>query len=110
MPAPRKSLNNKRWWRIRDRQLALNPLCVECEKEDTATPTGPGQRHADHIDPDLRHPEGLHDGPWEGWQTDQGYTNLQTLCVHHHSLKTAKEQGKRVCESVDASGYPESWQ
>jgi 5-methylcytosine-specific restriction protein A len=62
------------WRKTRLLQLANEPLCRECRKEDRDT----GATEVDHIIPK------------EQGGTDE-FSNLQSLCKHHHSLKTAKE-------------------
>lgn len=70
---------NHEWRKARNRFLAEHPLCVMCEREGKLTPANV----VDHIVP--------HKGDKvKFW--DQ--LNWQGLCVHHHSLKTAKEDGR----------------
>lgn len=70
----------KRWERLSRRHLLAHPLCVDCLAE--------GHRrlgqHADHVRPHRGDPALF-------WSP----ANLQTLCVSHHSRKTAAEQRGR---------------
>lgn len=107
----RNQLKTARWRDIRQQQLQYQPECVECVKDRTATPTGKGEVHIDHIDPKLVHPDCLIEGPWEGyWEPGKGYSNLQTLCRFHHGLKTAADEGKKVKPRINADGTPEGWE
>ena len=69
-----KGLYNTAGWKaLRVSHLKRSPLCVECGLPGT---------HVDHI-----HPH--HGDPVMFFSRD----NLQTLCVSHHSRKTAKRDG-----------------
>jgi 5-methylcytosine-specific restriction enzyme A len=63
-----------RWRKIRAVHLANEPLCRECGKEDKVV----AAQEIDHIVPKAR-----------GGTDDED--NLQSLCRHHHSQKTARE-------------------
>lgn len=65
------------WRRASKLFLAEHPLCAECEKENRITPAS----LVDHIVPH----KGNYDLFW-----DSG-NNWQSLCVHHHTVKTANE-------------------
>lgn len=66
------------WRKARKRFLALNPLCVICEREGKITEANV----VDHIIP--------HKGDMElFWDED----NWQSLCTRHHNEKTAREDG-----------------
>jgi 5-methylcytosine-specific restriction protein A len=69
---------NVRWQRMRLNQLAKEPLCCECLKENRLTPA----TVADHIKPHGGDPALFYDP-----------RNLQSMCEHHHSIKSAKEDG-----------------
>jgi 5-methylcytosine-specific restriction protein A len=65
-----------RWQRYRLKYLRLNPLCVECLKSGMITPA----TVVDHIKP--------HKGnQLLFWDTK----NHQSMCKHHHDMKTASE-------------------
>lgn len=68
--------DSPRWQRMRAAHLAAHPLCVECAADGALG----ADVHVDHIRP--------HDGN-PALFFDPG--NLQTLCVAHHSRKTAGE-------------------
>ncbi len=81
-------LKTQRWQRVRSRQLARQPLCVEC---------GRAASHVDHIKP--RSAGGSIYDP----------ANLQSMCPACHSLKTGAydKQGKDwTARGCDADGYP----
>jgi 5-methylcytosine-specific restriction protein A len=79
------------WQNIRKRVLSNNPLCVHCQLEGRTTLA----EEVDHIKP-------LHQGG-----TDD-YSNLQGLCVEHHLIKTATEQGYtyKPKVTVGLDGWP----
>ena len=62
------------WRRLRKMVLNAEPLCRHCQAEGIVTPAN----EVDHIDGDS---------------TNLSWDNLQPLCKHHHSRKTALEQG-----------------
>lgn len=97
MPAPRKSLNNKRWRRIRAIQLSLEPLCRDCARQGQGTEA----TEVDHID------GGEHEGQYE---PGKGYTNLQSLCKPCHSTKTWHQVRGLDHRPVDADGNPPGWE
>lgn len=66
------------WRRYRIMYLREHPLCVECLKEDKVT----AATVVDHIIP--------HKGNKELFWDPK---NHQSLCEHHHDLKTATEDG-----------------
>jgi 5-methylcytosine-specific restriction endonuclease McrA len=66
-----KIYSRKKWQLTRRKQLANEPLCRACGQIATAV---------DHIVP-------LEQGG-DPWSSD----NLQSLCLHHHSVKTRQEQ------------------
>ena len=71
------------WKRCRKQFLENNPLCVECKKEGRPIEA----RVVDHIVPRK-------DGG-----SDFSQTNLQSMCVKHHAIKSAKEKrryGKKI--------------
>ena len=70
-----KFYKSSQWIRISRIFRQLNPLCVECEKKGIMEPA----RHVDHI---------------RGWKNRAEFfdiTNLQALCLMHHSRKTAHD-------------------
>lgn len=62
------------WRQIRMAVLAREPLCRACAAEGRAVPA----RDVDHIDGDAH---------------NNDPSNLQPLCIRHHSRKTATENG-----------------
>lgn len=72
--------DQRRWKRVRARQLAREPLCRACRAMGEVT----AAEHVDHI-------VAIADG---GAPFDPG--NLQSLCPSHHSLKT---------KAVDEAGH-----
>ena len=68
-----------RWVKARKRYLTEHPLCVECEREGKLTPANT----VDHIKP--------HKGDQALFWDE---SNWQSLCTHHHSVKTAREDGR----------------
>jgi 5-methylcytosine-specific restriction protein A len=79
---PREASNERgytsRWRKARDGWLRAHPLCVHCEAEGRVK----AANEVDHIKP--------HKGDMQlFWDHD----NWQSLCKHHHSLKTATEDG-----------------
>ena len=71
---------------LRPAQLLREPFCRECAR--LYPPGDPRHRTpatvVDHIVP--------HCGDWDMF-TDEG--NLQSLCKHHHDIKTAQEQREK---------------
>lgn len=66
------------WRRLRDAHLVNHPWCVECQQAGLTIVAD----EVDHIVP-HRGDRALMFDP----------TNLQSLCVSHHSAKTAREVG-----------------
>ncbi|MDL2310365.1 HNH endonuclease [Peptostreptococcaceae bacterium OttesenSCG-928-C18] len=75
-PATKKRYGRS-WKRIRDRYVALHPLCEQCEKNGKMTPT----EEVHHIKPLSQ--GGTHD-----------FHNLMSLCTSCHSEITAREGGR----------------
>lgn len=71
-----KFYQSKTWRSIRAIKLMENPLCEECERNGLLTPA----YAVDHITPLIEAPDLALD-----------YENLQSLCLAHHSQKTARE-------------------
>jgi 5-methylcytosine-specific restriction protein A len=76
--------------KLRRRFFQANPLCVECQKEGVITLAV----ELDHIVPLFK-----------GGNDD--YTNLQGMCRHHHSLKTARDLGYRKRVLIGIDGWPQ---
>lgn len=70
-----KLYNSRKWRKHRKVYLAINPLCVECEKESKTT----AAKVLDHI---IRIADG-----GDAWS----YDNLQGLCSSHHNKKSGRE-------------------
>ena len=66
------------WQQARLAYLKINPLCVDCEKENRVT----SALVVDHIIPHQGDPELF----WDR-------SNWQGLCKSHHSQKTASQDG-----------------
>jgi len=66
---------------LRRLHLRMYPFCVDCRKEGrTITATV-----VDHITPFARHKDT--DKQWELFTDPR---NLQSLCAHHHAVKTGR--------------------
>ncbi|KZL93955.1 HNH endonuclease [Clostridium magnum DSM 2767] len=76
---PFKKLYNSRWYKLRKQFLLKHPLCEECKREGIVT----AAEVVDHIIP--------HKGNEELFWDE---SNWQSLCKHHHDVKTAKEDGR----------------
>ncbi len=68
---------DRNWQRLRKMHLNGSPLCVHCEAEGRVTIA----QHVDHITPIAIDPSRRLDP-----------SNLQSLCISHHSAKTRREQ------------------
>ncbi|TIL38539.1 MAG: HNH endonuclease [Mesorhizobium sp.] len=80
-----------RWQRLREHQLATEPLCRMCLVTEDVT----AAEVADHVIPHKGDDELFHDA-----------SNLQSLCKHHHdSAKQMIEHGKSVV-TYGVDGYP----
>ena len=66
--------NSSQWRKIRDAQLAREPLCIDCTRQHKTTPANT----VDHID---------------GNSHNNQQTNLQSMCASCHSKKTIKQDG-----------------
>ena len=87
---------DSRWDRIRKLVLKRdNYLCQECMRQGKLTPLCVKRYdHAvDHIVPKV-----------QGGTDDMD--NLQSLCVPHHSEKTARDEGWKMPRIVGPDGYP----
>ena len=74
-----KFYNTYQWQRLRNAYLKSHPLCVMCEKESKT-------KRANEID---------HIIPINKGGSAIDWANLQSLCKHHHSQKTRKENTKK---------------
>ena len=86
-----KRLRGRRAVERRKRWLQANPLCVQCEALGRVTEA----EEVDHIVPLFK-----------GGADDE--TNLQSLCVEHHSIKTRKDLGWNALTGCDSKGNPTS--
>jgi 5-methylcytosine-specific restriction protein A len=77
------------WFRIRDHQLAVEPLCAACLKAGRFTPA----TVADHIEP--------HGGDWNKFRTGR----LQSLCKPCHDGKWASDRKRYRCD-IGEDGLP----
>ena len=85
-----------KWDRIRLQALKRDRyLCQACLKQGLLTPlcVKPYDHAVDHI------LSKAHGG------TDD-LDNLQSLCVPHHSEKTARDEGRKLPRKVGLDGYP----
>lgn len=89
---PRRTiaLNTSQWQKLRAQVLAQEPLCRDCHKRQIITPA----TDVDHI---------------SGDPSDNSMDNLQPLCHSCHSIKTARDHGKRVATGCNADGLPDHW-
>ena len=71
-----KFYNSWAWRKFRKSYIERNPLCVMCEAEGIVTPA----QIVDHIIP-------MRQG---GAKFDEN--NLQSLCKHHHDVKSGKDR------------------
>jgi len=86
-----KLYQTARWRRLRENQLAVQPLCEFCLVTEDITA-------AEVVDHKKKHAGDL--------ELFHDPTNLQSLCKHHHdSAKQMMERGKKVC-TYGADGYP----
>jgi hypothetical protein len=74
-PKEQRLYKTARWVRIRKMQLAKEPWCADCLKEDRYTPA----TDCDHIK------------RWDGDQMKFFKGPFQSLCHSHHSQKTRNE-------------------
>ena len=82
---------NRRWRRIRKRQLELEPLCRFCLAQGLPVPA----TTVDHIEPHR----GDLDAFWRG--------KLQSLCSSCHSkLKQDNEEVRGFFPGCDVTGWP----
>ena len=72
-PSASKRGYDSAWRKLRSRYLRAHPQCEVCGSDDRV--------QVDHIVPISR----------GGGRLD--WDNLQSLCIHHHSSKTATEDG-----------------
>ena len=80
------------WKRLREAQLALQPLCEFCLQTEEIT----AAEVVDHIRPHRGQVDLFHDP-----------LNLQSLCkAHHDGTKQRIERGS-VDTRLDATGWPE---
>ena len=70
----RYKTNSTTWRKLRSAQLIRQPLCEDCSKEGRVTPANT----VDHIN---------------GNTYNNSYTNLRSLCVRCHTIKTNKHDG-----------------
>ena len=76
------------WKKLRERYINQHPLCEHCDKRGLITP---GEM-VDHVIE-------IEDG---GEKLD--FNNLQTLCTHHHRIKTYEAKRKRE-EKKNLNGF-----
>jgi 5-methylcytosine-specific restriction endonuclease McrA len=76
-----KFYNSTRWRKVARQHKIENPTCAECERIGKFTEV----KYTDHIEPIP--PVGNGD-PWDP-------NNLQSLCEHHHAVKSGQERHKK---------------
>lgn len=86
---PRRALklNGAAWQKLRAHVLSCEPLCRDCTARGLTEPA----TDVDHRDGDPG---------------NNDLTNLQPLCHSCHSLKTARDHGKKVSMGCDVHGMP----
>ena len=70
---------DQRWRKCRNAFINANPLCAHCLKEGKTTPG----KEVDHINP--RKPNTFNPSYYD-------WNGLQTLCSHHHAIKSNGER------------------
>lgn len=87
---PRETANERgytyRWQQARDGWLRNHPICVHCELEGRINRF---DLEVDHIIPH----KGNMDLFWDVYGERYPGAGWQTLCSHHHGIKTATEDG-----------------
>lgn len=87
---PFKKLYNSRWYKLRKQFLLRYPLCEECKRDGVVI----AAEVVDHVIP--------HKGNEQLFWDE---SNWQSLCKHHHDIKTAKEDG-RFGNKNEVYSYP----
>lgn len=82
--------NSKAWKDLRIERLVNEPLCRICKSVNHIRPA----KHVDHIVPMSK----------GGAPLD--YDNTQSLCLEHHSLKTAQDEGNNPNWGCGQDGTP----
>ena len=77
------------WRKARLVHLAENPVCVECDKAGSPRIGNT----VDHIKP--INPTDAYDTKGGKYGEPLAGKNLQTLCEHHHAIKSANERWKK---------------
>jgi len=72
-------LKDHKWRKCRNAFIAANPLCVQCLKKGKTT----AGKEVDHINPRIPNTFNPSYYDWNG---------LQTLCSHHHAIKSNGER------------------
>jgi len=73
--------NSKEWRRTRERKLAMNPFCEQCERDNLVSPS----YYIDHIKSAIEEPS-----------LRLSYNNLQALCVSCNASKTGGQSKSNV--------------
>lgn len=84
----------KEWWRLRYKQLQMNPLCKFCKEDGFVT----AATVVDHIVPHKGDYKLFHD-----------INNLQSLCKLHHDSTKQKQEKRGVELGCDENGFVEGW-
>lgn len=86
---PRETANERgytyRWQQARAGWLRSHPLCVHCERDGRTVAAD----EVDHIVPHKGNMELF----WDAYGERYPGAGWMSLCKHHHSLKTATEDG-----------------
>jgi 5-methylcytosine-specific restriction protein A len=84
-----KFYKTREWKMARLAHLVENPICVECAKEGSPK-VGNTVDHKKPVNP--VDPYNTHGGKYgEPLESD----NLQTMCEHHHAIKSGNERWKK---------------
>src|SRR5262249_50323750 len=86
----RKWYKTARWLKLRDAQLAAEPLCRMCHASGDITPA----IACDHIEPHRGNETKFWSGPF------------QSLCKTHHNATKQRDEARGYQTGCDASGMP----
>jgi len=90
-PRGQRMSDTARWKRMRAHHLATNPLCVMCKAEGRV-------KAADTVDHKIPH----RGDPALHWD----WSNLQSLCAHHHNSHKHSEEMLGYSKAVGVDGLP----
>lgn len=84
-----KFYKSPEWRGARLAHLQENPICVTCQEENHPTIGNT----VDHIKP--INPKDAYDTQGGKYGEPLDSSNLQTMCEHHHAIKSGKERWKK---------------